>query len=280
MKRAFIFIFTSVLLISALSFNVRAASYRIIPINVNSKRVDFSGYLVSNTTYVPFDSFFGSDKIVLAKVSYNASAKTAIAVFENTTVTAKSGQKYITLSGNRISSNAANRIIDGKLYIPVRSAAKCFEIEVVWYAKTKSVDLIIPENSYDEQNINESGPYYNEDDLYWLSRIIHSEAAGQPFDGMIAVGNVVMNRVKSVDYPDSIHDVIFDTKYGIQFAPAANGTVYNDPDEESVRAAKIVLDGYTLSDKILYFVNHSLSSSQWFYTRTFVFKIGDHTFYY
>ena len=171
-------------------------------------------------------------------------------------------------------------MIDGKLYVPIRSVAGAVDIKVVWYSKSRSVDLLSEKRTDDEQNVNKDITFYNENDLYWLARIIHSEADGQPFDGKIAVGNVVMNRVRSKDYPDNIHDVIFDTKYGVQFAPANNDTIYDDPDEESIEAAKKVLDGYTLSDKILYFVNHNLSSSQWFYTRTFVFKIGDHTFYY
>lgn len=117
------------------------------------------------------------------------------------------------------------------------------------------------------------------EDFYWLSRIIHAEAGGEPYEGKLAVGTVVMNRVKSPEFPSNIHDVIFDTKYGVQFTPAANGTIYNTPSEESCRAAMEILEGYSLNDDIMYFVNHNISTSQWFYTLKFEFRIGNHWFY-
>ena len=281
MKKIAVLLLTVILISSCLCIRSNAASYRVVPISVNSEKInEFSGYLISNTTFVPFEDFYECDKITSAEVTFNKAAKTAKAVVDKINIIAKSGQKYITVSGKRVKSNVSNRIIDGKLFVPIRSVADTVDIKVVWYSKSRSVDLIIEKQTEDEQNVNTGFPVYNETNLYWLSRIIHSEADGQPFDGKIAVGNVVMNRVRCKDYPDNIHDVIFDRKYGVQFAPTINGAIYNDPDEESIEAAKKVLDGYALSDKILYFVNHDLSSSQWFYTRTFVFKIGDHSFYY
>jgi N-acetylmuramoyl-L-alanine amidase len=98
--------------------------------------------------------------------------------------------------------------------------------------------------------------------------------------GKIAVGNVVLNRVRSSAYPNTIYGVIFDKRYGIQFSPVANGTIYNTPTAESIIAAKICLEGYTLSNEILYFLNPSIVGSSWITkTRPYAFKVGNHAFY-
>jgi N-acetylmuramoyl-L-alanine amidase len=122
--------------------------------------------------------------------------------------------------------------------------------------------------------------YYDEDSLYWLSHIINAEAGNQSLEGMIGVGNVVLNRVKDPSCPDSVYGVIFDNRYGVQFSPTVNGTIYDDPNDMSVAAAKICLEGYKLVGDSLFFVNPEIGLSSWFVsTRTYVATIGDHAFY-
>lgn len=84
---------------------------------------------------------------------------------------------------------------------------------------------------------------YTDEDLYWLSRIISAESQGEPLEGQIAVGNVVLNRVASDQFPNTIRAVVFDTNNGVQFEPLSNGTLYNAPTAQSVAAAKLVLSG-------------------------------------
>ena len=99
--------------------------------------------------------------------------------------------------------------------------------------------------------------------------------------GKIAVGNVVLNRVRSSAYPNTIYGVIFDKRYGIQFAPVANGTIYNSPTAESIIAAKICLEGYSISDRILFFMNPRIATNNWISkNRPYAFSIGNHDFYY
>ena len=121
---------------------------------------------------------------------------------------------------------------------------------------------------------------YSSDDLYWLSRIISAESGAEPFRGKIAVGNVVMNRVKSPSYPNSIWGVIFDRKHGIQFTPAVTGTIYRTPTAESIVAAKACLEGYSISDTALFFLNPRIATNFWIVNnRPFEFSIGNHDFY-
>lgn len=120
---------------------------------------------------------------------------------------------------------------------------------------------------------------YPSEDLFWLSQIIYAESYQQPMAGQIGVGNVVLNRVASSDFPDTIFDVIFDMQYNIQFEPISDGSIYVTPDEQSKIAACLVLDGYNTVGDSLYFVNPDYGS-YWFDTSLeLVTTIGNHNFY-
>ena len=121
---------------------------------------------------------------------------------------------------------------------------------------------------------------YTEDDLYWLSRIIEAEASGESQSGKIAVGNCVLNRVKSNEFPNTIYDVIFDTKYGVQYQPTANGMIYNTPSENSLQAAKDALSGYSVVGDAMYFCSTSVAPNSWAASnREYLTTIGNHVFY-
>ncbi len=122
---------------------------------------------------------------------------------------------------------------------------------------------------------------YDYEDLYWLSRIISAEAKGESFTGQIGVGTVVLNRVKSKQFPNTVKGVVFDKKYGTQFTPVANGSIYDTPSASAVVAAKMCLDGYTLSGSVLYFLNPRIATSSWIQqNRKYAFRVGNHDFYY
>lgn len=122
--------------------------------------------------------------------------------------------------------------------------------------------------------------YYDAEELVWLSAIINAEARGECFEGMLAVGTVVMNRTESKSYPDTVKDVVFDKRYGIQFSPTEDGSIYLTPSDECMIAAKLCLEGYRTDPDILFFYNPSISDSAYFKEeRNFEFRIGNHEFY-
>jgi N-acetylmuramoyl-L-alanine amidase len=167
------------------------------------------------------------------------------------------------------------QLINESTYVPVRALSKALGATVTWDSTSKRVSLYKGNGT-----ILPGDAYYNEDALYWLSRIIHAESSGEPIQGKIAVGNVILNRVKSPDFPDSIYDVIFDHKWGIQFEPIQNGTIYEDPGEESILAAKLCLDGASVVGNSLYFLNPVKADSLWIMNNlTYVETIGNHCFY-
>jgi len=118
-------------------------------------------------------------------------------------------------------------------------------------------------------------------DIYWLARIIEAEAKGEPYQGKVAVGNVIMNRVKSSKFPNSVYDVIFEYTNGVpQFSPVADGSIYNTPSAESMKAAEEAYNGARPVGNALYFFNPAKASGSWITkNRTYMTTIGGHAFY-
>jgi N-acetylmuramoyl-L-alanine amidase len=118
-------------------------------------------------------------------------------------------------------------------------------------------------------------------DIYWLARIIHAEARGEPYRGKVAVGNVIMNRVSSPSFPNSVYNVIFEYTGKIpQFSPVADGSIYNTPDSESMRAAQESYYGSKPVGAALYFFNPSKAAGTWIVkSRHYLTTIGNHAFY-
>jgi len=125
------------------------------------------------------------------------------------------------------------------------------------------------------------GNSWDRDNIFWLARIIHAEAAGEPYLGKVAVGSVIMNRVSSPDFPNTIYGVIFENYKGIpQFSPVADGTIYNNPSEECIRAAQEAYWGAKPLGNVLYFFNPAKAAGTWIVNnRTYVATVGNHAFY-
>lgn len=125
------------------------------------------------------------------------------------------------------------------------------------------------------------GSSWDRDNIFWLARIIHAEAAGEPYLGKVAVGSVVMNRLSSPNFPNTIYGVIFEHYNGIpQFSPVADGTIYNNPSEECLRAAQEAYWGSKPLGNVLYFFNPAKAAGTWIVNnRTYVTTVGNHAFY-
>ena len=118
---------------------------------------------------------------------------------------------------------------------------------------------------------------YNPEDLYWLSHIIYSEAHLEPFEGQVAVGNVVLNRVADQRFPSTIVTVALDQR---QFDPVSSRQVLYPTDETAMIAACLCLEGYSAADGVLYFVNPAIGEDDWFQRELEpVCVIGNHHFY-
>lgn len=253
---------------------VEAASPATVTVSIDGTGFRGGVRFKEETTMVAIRAF--SEAMGECEIGWNDATKTATVTAKNLTVTATAGSHYIEANGRYLYSPTAIYIEDGTMYLPIRILAKAFDATVGWNGANYSVTVTRGSGA-----ITPGSEFYASDEVYWLSRIISAESAGQPLEGQIAVGNVVLNRVAHPGYPNTIYGVIFDRKYGTQFQPVSNGTIYRQPKAESVIAAKICLEGYTVSDKILFFYNPRISTSNWIgRTREFFRVIGDHWFYY
>ena len=159
------------------------------------------------------------------------------------------------------------------MYVPAEILAEAFGLKL-------SSDRSTVKLSGAYSPILHADKFYRSDEVFWLARIIHAESRGEALIGQIAVGNVVLNRVRSAYYPNTIYGVIFDRKYGVQFSPILDGSIYNTPGYNSTLAAKICLEGYDVSEGAFFFLNTALATSSWIpRTREYAFTIGNHDFY-
>lgn len=108
-----------------------------------------------------------------------------------------------------------------------------------------------------------------------LARLIHGEARGEPYVGMVAVGAVVLNRVKSSRFPNTIAGVIYQAG---AFDAVADGQINLTPNEQSRRAARDALNGWDPTNGCLYYYNPQTATSEWIWTREVRLNIGDHSF--
>ncbi len=268
--------FALMLIIAVSSLSMVSSAINSYGIGVNIDGVAFDGGIdVKNyTTFVGIRKF-ATSMYWNAKVTYNYSTKTLTVKTDKLTLTATNGSHYIVANGRYLYTSTPIYMENGRMYAPVLLLAKAFDAKISWSDGTSSFNI-----SRGSGGILSGDKFYRSDEVYWLSKIISAEARGEIFNGKVAVGNVILNRVKSSAFPNTIYSVIFDRKNGVQFSPVSNGTIYNSATEESIIAAKVCLEGYTISDKILYFVNPSVAPNSWASrNRPYYGKIGNHAFY-
>ena len=118
-----------------------------------------------------------------------------------------------------------------------------------------------------------SGSYSG--DVYLLARIISAEARGEPYAGQVAVGAVVLNRVKHPSFPSTVSGVIYQTD---AFTCVSDGQ-FNEPIADSAyRAAQDALGGWDPSGGAIYYFNPSTATSAWIWSRPLIVTIGRHRF--
>lgn len=114
-----------------------------------------------------------------------------------------------------------------------------------------------------------------ESEIYLLARLVHGEARGEPYVGKVAVAAVVLNRVRSASFPNTISGVIYQSG---AFDCVADGQINLTPDSESIRAARDAMNGWDPSGGCLYYYNPVTATSAWIWTREIRLAIGNHNF--
>lgn len=115
----------------------------------------------------------------------------------------------------------------------------------------------------------------NSSNVTLLARLIYGESRGEPYTGQVAVGSVVLNRVKSSSFPNTIAGVIYQSG---AFDAVSDGQINMSPDSTAKKAAQDALNGWDPSYGAIYYFNPSTATNKWIWSRPVTVTIGKHRF--
>ena len=115
----------------------------------------------------------------------------------------------------------------------------------------------------------------NSSNVNLLARVVYGEARGEPYTGQVAVAAVVLNRVKSSKFPNSISGVVYQSG---AFDAVADGQINMTPDTTAKKAAQDALNGWDPSYGAIYYFNPSTATNKWIWSRPMTVTIGKHRF--
>jgi N-acetylmuramoyl-L-alanine amidase len=223
-----------------------------------------NGYIENGSTYVPLRSLLNA--LGDWEIRWDADTREVVASSQGCQLTASPADNTVTVNSETLYGTVS--LHSGTTYVPLRLVTEALDGTAQWDPYLDGAAVTSSESAYDAI------------DLYWLSHIIYAESGAESMEGQIAVGNVVLNRVASSSFPNSVPQVVFDRKNGVQFEPVSNGTIYKTPSAASVEAAKRALDGERPVGQALYFFAPALSQGLWITAnRTYLQTIGCHRFY-
>ncbi len=115
----------------------------------------------------------------------------------------------------------------------------------------------------------------SQNDVDLLARVINGEARGEPYEGQVAVGAVVLNRVKHPSFPNTLSGVVYQPG---AFTAITDGQINAGMTDSAVRAARDALNGWDPSGGAIYYYNPAKTTNDWIYSRPVVKVIGKHYF--
>ena len=132
------------------------------------------------------------------------------------------------------------------------------------------ISMLLPKKEYAEQTSQTS-------DIQLLARAINGEARGESYEGQVAVGAVILNRVKSPNFPNTIAGVIYEPG---AFTAVADGQINHPIAEDSTvfKAARDAMNGWDPTNGCVYYFNPNTATNKWIWSKTIVKTIGKHHF--
>lgn len=116
---------------------------------------------------------------------------------------------------------------------------------------------------------------YSQNDIQLLANAVYGEARGEPYVGQVAVAAVILNRIESATFPNTVAGVIFEPR---AFTAVADGQIYLTPNDTAKEAVLDAINGWDPSSSALYYFNPDTATSSWIWTRPQIKKIGKHIF--
>ncbi len=138
---------------------------------------------------------------------------------------------------------------------------------------TDSYNLLV--GSGTSSNTSGSVNGFSSSDVYLLARTIYAEGRGEPYIGQVAIGAVVLNRVRSKQFPNTISGVVYQKH---AFTAVSDGQINLTPNETAMKAARDAISGWDPSGGAIYYYNPAVATSSWIFDRQTVTVIGKHVF--
>nr|WP_246582960.1 spore cortex-lytic enzyme [Clostridium simiarum] len=130
-------------------------------------------------------------------------------------------------------------------------------------------------NQTDSTAANNSSKTYNNQDVMLLARLINGEARGEPYEGQVAVGAVVLNRTRDPEFPSTVAGVIYQPG---AFTAIVDGQINANLEQNSINAARDALNGWDPSGGAIYYFNPAKTTNKWIWSRPLIKVIGKHRF--
>ena len=207
-----------------------------------------------------------------AQISWDSASSVVTVTTGKLSLSAQVGQLYLQANGRYLYLPEKVQMSGGRVTVPLWAVVEAFGATMTWDAATEVVSITRGSGA-----IQSGDSYYDQEDLFWLSRVIYAESGNQPLEGKMAVGNVVMNRVASPIYPNTVEGVLAQKN---QFSTYKSGALADrTPNESSIIAAKLVLDGGEVEETegAMYFDSNANSWAA--RNKECVAVIGGHKFY-
>lgn len=116
---------------------------------------------------------------------------------------------------------------------------------------------------------------FSSSDVYLLAKTIYAEGRGEPYTGQVAIGAVVLNRVRSSQFPNTISGVVYQKH---AFTAVTDGQINLTPNDTAMRAARDAINGWDPTGGAIYYYNPAVATSSWIFDRQTITVIGKHVF--
>jgi N-acetylmuramoyl-L-alanine amidase len=146
---------------------------------------------------------------------------------------------------------------------------------VVGNTTLKALGINVPKAASGSTKTASAKASGNSSDTLLLARLINGEARGEPYEGQVAVGAVILNRVRNPKFPNSIAGVVYQPG---AFTAIVDGQVHAEMQQQSIKAARDALNGWDPSSGAIYYFNPDTATSGWIWSRPLIKIIGKHRF--